>query len=413
LEVPVSQPSLSDLVQVEDPGFYDDRQFGVYDRMRAEAAAYYYEPLDVFLLTAMDDVRYVSTHPQQFSNTSGLTLNQLRMAKDGATAAFERFNDPEGELVITKDPPRQRALRSLMSQNLTPRYLSGFSGALDGFCRDLADQLTAGEPVDFIEAIAAQLPLYVAAALLGVTAVDIPRMKTWVAALEELTSITSAAELEEPGRRFDELKTFLRDQLASKRQAPGSDMMSSFLASTLDGSPAPDAIVLAHVATLMSNGGTTRLLLGSMAGLLADHPSQLKLIADDPGLLDGVIEESLRLTPPARGFVRTARADVTLGEVTVRAGQRVYMLYPAANRDPAHFARPDQFDPARPQGYGHASFGFGTHFCLGAGLARMEARALFAELATRYGSIRLAGEPKRYQHVQLNGWETLPVTFHR
>src|SRR6202020_741514 len=122
---------------------------------------------------------YAPTHPQQFSNTRGLTLNQLRMAKDGATAAFGRFNDPEGELVITKDPPRQRALRALMSANLTPRYLSGFSGALDGFCRDLADRLTAGEPVDFIESVAAQLPLYVAAALLGVTAVDIPRMKTW------------------------------------------------------------------------------------------------------------------------------------------------------------------------------------------------------------------------------------------
>jgi cytochrome P450 len=409
----VTQPPLTDLVRVEDPGFYDDQQFGVYGRMRAEAPAYYYEPLDVFLLTRLDDVRYVSTHPQQFSNTSGLTLNQLRMAKDGASAAFERFNDPEGELVITKDPPRQRSLRALMSQNLTPRYLGGFSGALDGYCRDLADQLTAGEPVDFIDAVAGRLPLYVAAALLGVTAVDIPRMKTWVAALEELTSITSAAELEEPGQRFDELKAFLHDQLASKRRQPGIDMMSSFLASSLDGSPAPDAIVLAHVATLMSNGGTTRLLLGSIAATLADHPDQLKLIADNPGLLDGVIEECLRLTPPARGFVRTATADVTLADVTVQAGQRVYMLYPAANRDPAHFDRPEQFDPARPQGYGHASFGFGTHFCLGAGLARMEARALFAELATRYGSIRLAAEPKRYQHVQLNGWETLPVTFHR
>jgi cytochrome P450 len=409
----MTQPSLADLVLVEDPDFYDDRQFGVYDRMRAQAPAYYYEPLDVFLLTRLDDVRYVSTHPQQFSNTSGLTLNQLRMASGGATAAFERFNDPEGELVITKDPPRQRALRSLMSQNLTPRYLGGFSAALDGYCRDLVDQVTDGEPVDFIEAIAAQLPLYVAAALLGVTDVDIPRMKTWVAALEELTSITSADELEEPGRRFDELKAFLHDQLVRKRETPGSDMMSSFLASSLDGSPAPDPIVLAHVATLMSNGGTTRLLLGSIASLLAEHPSELKLIADDPGRLDGVIEECLRLAPPARGFVRTARADVTLADVPVHAGQRVYMLYPAANRDPAHFARPDSFDPTRPQGYGHASFGFGTHFCLGAGLARMEARALFAELASRYGSIRRAGEPKRYQHVQLNGWETLPVTFHR
>ena len=413
----MTRPSLTDLVLVEDPGFYDDRQFGVYDRMRAEAPAYYYEPLDVFLLTRMDDVHYVSTHPQQFSNASGLTLNQLRMAREGASTAFERFNEPDGELVITKDPPRQRALRALMSSNLTPRYLSGFKDMLDGFCRDVLDQAgaeaDAGEPIDFMDSVAASLPLYVAAALLGVTTADIPRMKTWVAALEDLTRITSADELEEPGQRFDELKAFLRDQLARKRKEPGKDMMSSFLASSLDGAPAPDAVVLAHVATLMSNGGTTRLLLGSIASLLSAHPSEMKRIADDPGLLDGVIEESLRLMPPARGFVRTATADVLLAGSRIRAGQRVYMLYPAANRDPGHFARPDRFDPARPQNYGHASFGFGTHFCLGAGLARMEARALFAELAARYSSIRLAGDPGRYEHVQLNGWETLPVTFHR
>jgi cytochrome P450 len=359
----------------------------------------------------MDDVRYVSTHPELFSNASGLTLNQLRMAKDGAITAFERFNEPDGELVITKDPPRQRTLRSLMSQNLTPRYLSGFSQALDGFCRDLLDQVEDGEPVDFVDAVAAQLPLYVAAALLGVDSVDIPRMKSWVAALEDLTRITAAADLEEPGQRFDELKAFLRDQLARKRSAPGTDMMSSFLASTLDGAPVPDAVVLAHVATLMSNGGTTRLLLASIAGLLAENPSQVDLVRADPGLLDGMIEECLRLMPPARGFVRTLTADVELAGTRIGAGQRVYLLYPAANRDPGHFPRADSFDPARPQGYGHASFGFGAHFCLGAGLARMEARALFAELLTRYRSISLAGVPARYRHVQLNGWETLPVTL--
>jgi cytochrome P450 len=413
----VTPPPLSELVLVEDPAFYDDRQFAVYDRMRAEAPAYYYEPLDVFLLTRMDDIRYVSTHPQQFSNASGLTLNQLRMANDGSASAFERFNEPEGELVITKDPPRQRALRALMSQNLTPRYLNGFSHALDGYCRTLVDTLDtaadAAESVDFIESVAARLPLYVAAALLGVDEVDIPRMRAWVAALEELTNVTSADELEEPGQRFDELKAFLRDQLARKHQTPGTDMLSSFLAHRLDGGSAPDPIVLAHAATLMSNGGTTRLLLGSVAAQLAEHPAQLKLAADEPQALDGVIEETLRLVPPARGFVRTATEDVELSGARVGAGQRVYMLYPAANRDPGHFPSPGTFNPARPQSYGHASFGFGTHFCLGAGLARMEARALFGQIAARFRSIRPAGEPERYRHVQLNGWQALPLTFHR
>jgi cytochrome P450 len=404
---------LADLVRVEDPHFYDDRQFALYDRMRTEAPAYHYEPLDVFLLTRMDDVRYVSTHPDEFSNAAGLTLNQLRMAKAGASTAFERFNEPGGELVITKDPPRQRALRALMSQNMTPRYLQGFQDALDGFCRDLLDRTGDGIPFDFVSSIAAQLPLYVAAALMGVSEVDIPRMMTWVAALEDLTRITSAAELEEPGQRFDELKRFLRDQLERKRLVPGKDMISAFLASTLDGSPPSEAIVLAHVATLMSNGGTTRLLLGSIASVLADRPAQLELIRADPGLVDGVIEECLRLMPPARGFVRTATADVELAGVRIGAGQRVYMLYAAANRDPEHFTHPNRFDPGRRQAYGHASFGFGTHFCLGAGLARMEAKALFTELISRYRAIRPAGTPTRYEHVQLNGWATLPLTLHR
>jgi cytochrome P450 len=335
------------------------------------------------------------------------------MAKAGATAAFERFNEPGGELVITKDPPRQRALRALMSQNLTPRYLQGFGDALDGFCRDLLDRAADGSPFDFVSSIAAPLPLYVAAALLGVAEVDIPRMQSWVAALEDLTRVTSAAELEAPGQRFDELKRFLRDQLELKRRTPGNDMISAFLASTLDGSAPSEAIVLAHVATLMSNGGTTRLLLSSIASVLATSSSPLELIRADPGLLDGVIEECLRLMPPARGFVRTATADVELAGTRIRAGQRLYMLYPAANRDPGHFTDPDRFDPARRQAYGHASFGFGTHFCLGAGLARMEAKALFTELISRYSAIRAAGTPTRYEHVQLNGWATLPVTLHR
>jgi cytochrome P450 len=404
---------LADLVRVEDPSFYDDQQFGVYNRMRTEAPAYYYRPLDVFLLTRMNDVRHVSTHPDQFSNAAGLTLNQLRMAKAGASAAFERFNEPGGELVITKDPPRQRALRALMSQNLTPRYLQGFQDALDGFCRELLDQAGDGAPIDFVSSIAAQLPLYVAAALMGVTEVDIPRMKTWVAALEDLTRVTSVTELEEPGQRFDELKQFLRDQLELKRRMAGKDMISAFLASTLDGAPPAEAIVLAHVATLMSNGGTTRLLLSSIAAQLAASSAQLELVRADPGRLDGVIEECLRLMPPARGFVRTASADVELAGARIGSGQRVYMLYPAANRDPEHFTDPDSFDPGRRQAYGHASFGFGTHFCLGAGLARMEAKALFTELISRYRAIRLAGTPTRYEHVQLNGWATLPVTLHR
>ncbi|MFE2734700.1 cytochrome P450 [Streptomyces sp. NPDC056723] len=404
--------ALKEIVRVEDPAFYDDNQFDVYDRMRVEAPAFRYEPLDVHLLTRMDDVRYVSTHPELFSNTGGLTLNQLRMTRNGATAAFERFNEPDGELVITKDPPRQRQLRALMSPTLTPRYLKGFQEALDRFCRQLLDTIVPGETFDFVDRIAGRLPLYVAAAILGATDTDIERMKTWVAALEELTYVEDVADLEEPGRRFDELKAFLRDQIAEKRRHPGDDMISKFLSSRLDGADVSDAVVLAHVSTLMSNGGTTRLFLASLVAYLADRPEETKAIKEDPARLEGAMEECLRLAPPARGFVRTVTTDTDLAGTRLRTGDRVYMLYPAANRDPASFPDPNRFDVTRRQTVNHASFGLGSHFCLGAALARMEAQALFGHLLARFSEIRRSATATRYKHVQLNGWATLPLSFH-
>jgi cytochrome P450 len=404
---------LADLVRVEDPDFYDEHQFGVYDRLRAEAPAFHYEPLDVHVLTRMDDVRAVSTRPEIFSSTGGLTLNQLRLARNGSAAAFERFNEPDGELVITKDPPRQRQLRALMAPSLTPRYLDGFRPRLEEFSRQLLDDVEPGTPFDFVEAVASRLPLYVAAAILGVDDVDIPRIQSWVDALEELTRVENVDQLEVPGRRFDELKAFLRAQIDRRIQEPGEDMISLMLRGRLDDGPVPAAVVLAHVSTLMSNGGTTRLLLASMAGLLADNPEQADAIRADPSRLDGAIEECLRLAPPARGFVRTLRADAEVAGTQLRAGDRVYLVYPAANRDPVYYAEPDRFDVARPQSANHASFGFGAHFCLGAGLARLEARVLFAQLLARFGEIRAEGPRPRYQHVQLNGWAKLPISLHR
>jgi cytochrome P450 len=403
--------ALDELVQLEDPDFYTDAQFAVYEQMRAHAPAHYYRPLDLFALTRMADIRWVSTNPSQFSSTQGLTLNQLRLAELGSASAFERFNDPEGEFVINLDPPRQRELRALMSPTLTPRYLQTFAAALRRFCAELVAAVPDGAPIDFVADVAADLPLMVAAAILGVQRPDLTRMKRWVWALEELTRVETMAELDTAGQQFDEMKAFLREQIERKRQAPGQDMISAFLGSTLSGGPVPPATVLSHVSTLMSNGGTTRLLMASIAQHLATHPEHVALSRNDPAVLDAVIEECLRLTPPARGFVRTATSDVELHDTTIRAGQRVYLLYPAANRDPSVFDAPDEFRLTRDSAQ-HAAFGFGTHFCLGAALARMEAKELFTQLLDRFDRIEPAAAPQRYRHVQLNGFAAVPIVFH-
>jgi cytochrome P450 len=405
--------SLAEVVQLERPSFYDDGQYAVYDRMRTQAPAFYYSPLDVFALTRMSDVRWVSTHPEVFTSTAGLTLNQLRLARSGAVAAFERFNDAAGELVITKDPPRQRELRALIAPNLTPRNLLTFADGLDRICRDLLDALPDGAPTDFIGSVASRLPLLVAAQLLGVEAPDMERMQKWVWALEELTRVTSIDELEAAAQFFDEMKSFLRDQIRRKREQPGEDMVSLFLRSSMGGEPVPDAIVLSHVSTLMSNGGTTRLLLSNLAYHFARHPEDAEAVRRDPRLLNAAIEECLRLMPPARGFVRTATRAVEVGGQMIGAGQRVYLLYVAANRDPAVFPDPVRFDLHRDNNTSHAAFGFGTHFCLGAGLARMEAKVLFGQLLPAFPHIEVVGDPEPYPHVQLNGLATLPLVLRR
>jgi cytochrome P450 len=169
--------------------------------------------------------------------------------------------------------------------------------------------------------------------------------------------------------------------------------------------------MLSHLTTLISNGGTTRLLLASLMELLATHPAELDRLIADPGLQGSAIEEALRVRPPARGFVRTVTRDTELGGEQIRAGQRVYMLYDAANRDPEVFAEPHLFDIVRHQERMHVSFGYGTHACLGAALVRLEVAIFVRELLTRFARVELAGTPVRQTHVQLNGWAELPLAF--
>jgi cytochrome P450 len=127
--------------------------------------------------------------------------------------------------------------------------------------------------------------------------------------------------------------------------------------------------------------------------------------------LSSAVEEALRVSPPARGFVRTVREDVVLRDTQITAGQRVYLLYDAANRDPEVFENPHTFDVARHQERMHVSFGYGTHTCLGAALVRMEVDLFMTRLLARYPQFSLSAPPVRQRHVQLNGWQALPVTF--
>jgi cytochrome P450 len=203
----------------------------------------------------------------------------------------------------------------------------------------------------------------------------------------------------------------LAETLEKKIREPGDDLFSLLLATHLDGEPLNPAVALSYVSTLISNGGTTRALLASSAGLLAEHPVQRGWIREDPKLLAGAIEEILRIAPPARGFSRLVVDDTELHGTPIKAGQYVYMLYAAANRDASVFVDPGRFDIKRRWERLHVSFGFGTHSCLGQPLVRLEVSALLRELLGRYANFEVAGERAQQPHVQLNAWSHLPMRF--
>jgi cytochrome P450 len=247
--------------------------------------------------------------------------------------------------------------------------------------------------------------------VLGLTDVDLGEVGRWVSALEALTRVETFDELLAAAGQFATMNDYMQSELQRKRTSPGDDLMSIMLRTELNGQPLNEAQMLSHLSTLISNGGTTRVLLASAVELLARHPGERELIVTDPGQVDHAIEEVLRVAPPARGFARLVLQDTEIRGQQIRAGQHVYILYSAANRDPDVFTDPHRFDIRRAQERMHLSFGYGTHSCLGATLVRMEASLFLRELLRRYPQMEIAEEPVRQRHVQINGWQRLVVSF--
>lgn len=398
-------------IDLENFDFYDDGQFAAYEWLQREAPVYYYEPLDTWVVSRYEDVRHVGSTPEIFSNTGALSLNMIRLARSGAGNSLQRFFDPAGEMVITLDPPRHRTIKRTLTPAFNPKAVRALADDIRAMSVDLVDDIVPGEVMDFVPSIASKLPIYVAERLLGFGDLDLAEVGRWVDALEALTRVETIEDVEAAANDFTSMGEVLVATLEKKMREPGDDLFSLLLNTELDGKPLSPAVAMSHVSTLISNGGTTRALLASAVQLLAEHPVQRGWIRDDPKLLQGAIEEVLRFAPPARGFSRVVLQDTEMHGTQIKAGQHVYMLYAAANRDASVFADPHRFDIKRRWEQLHLSFGFGNHSCLGQPLVRMEVSALLQELLSRYGTFELAGERSHQPHVQLNAWEHLPVTF--
>jgi cytochrome P450 len=369
-------------------------------RERAPVAWHPYQDGPGFLaLTGYDEVFAVSRDSATWSSE--------------ATAVFfdmpgpDEVVDQRGVMMLTMDPPRHTALRALVSKGFTPRQVAKLNERITGMARDVVDSVIERGECDFVTDVAGALPPYVIAELLGIPLEDGYR-------LYELTEIMNTGLMGDAGaiEAAGEMFGYSTELVARKRAHPGDDIATSLLHAEVDGQRLTDVEFNFFFMLLINAGGdTTRNLVAGGTCVLMDHPEERAKLEADPSLLPTAVEEMLRYVSPVIAFVRTAMKDTELRGVRVKKGDRAAMLYPSANRDETRFADPDSFDISRKPNPHVAFGGGGTHFCLGASLARVEAAALVPEVLSRMKNLELAGPFERMPSTLINGIHSMPVRF--
>jgi cytochrome P450 len=289
------------------------------------------------------------------------------------------------------DPPRHDRLRALVSRAFTFRRVNEMEARVRAIARELLDALEGRDRCELVEDFATPLPGRIIAEMIGVPP---ERRETFLGHTRKMLTtspdLSITETIEEPSRRiYEEFATLLEE----RRSRPAEDLMSALLEAEIQGERLLDEEIQGFCYQLIVAGNdTTTTLIGNGAVLLARHPEQQKLLAEAPERIPNAVEEMLRFESPAQALPRRSRRPFELHGCRVPEGERVLLVWAAANLDEREFTEPERFDVTR-KITRHLAFGHGVHFCLGASLARMEARVAFEELLSRHPAYTLLEEP--------------------
>jgi cytochrome P450 len=375
-----------------------DNPHPVYEMFRRIAPVLRLERADSWVLFRYEDARNVLRNPQLFSSVA------------------ERPPDVEVRFrpsMLGMDPPRHTELRDLISRAFTPKMVSALEPRISGLANDLIDQVATTGHMDVIEDVAYPLPVIVIAEMLGVPPEDRAMFRRWSDAMVSDLSGSMMGSFSFDLAMQDELRSYFFNVIEEHRREPREDLISALLAAETEGQHLDVEDIMSFCILLLVAGNeTTRHLIGNAVRCFLETPGVVEQLADNPGLLTSALEEALRYRGPAQMTVRTATADTKLGSKEIKAGQGVIVLLTAANRDPQEFPNPDKFDITRDPNR-HIAFGLGPHFCLGAPLARLEARVALNAILTRLPNLRRAedGSFELIDGFVLHGLKRLPVEF--
>jgi len=377
--------------------FHED-PYPVYTRLRQEAPVYHNPDLGFWALSRHADVLAALKDTKRFSNTHGVAIDPA--ARGPAARA--------GMFFLATDPPEHTALRGLVSRTFTPRRVAALEPRIREIAIQHLDAVVGAGGFDAIGDLAGKLPMDVISEMLGVPEADRAALRAWADALVHREE--GVCDL--PPQTFEaffKIRGYFTDHLAALRHRPGNDLLSALLA--LDGGTAlrqDDLLALCNLMIVAGNETTTK-LIGNALYWLWRNPDQRCLVATDGGLIPLWVEETLRYDNSTQMLMRLTLEDVVVRGTIIPAGSYVLLLIGSANRDPEVFARSDTYDIRRDTS-AMLSFGMGAHFCLGASLARLEARVVFEEWWKRFPNYEVEPEGLvRVHSVNVRGFAKLPV----
>ena len=340
----------------------------------------------------------------------------LAILKDSATwsSGGSRLVDAETgpASMLGSDPPRHTRLRALVSQAFTPRMVEQLEPRLRQIARELLDPPIERGECDLVETLTYPLPVIAIAEILGVEAEQRDRFKAWS---DEVVATLGAGTADVRPETFEEMQTYFGRLFEERRANPRSDLISGLVQAEMDGEKLSfDELVQMLILLLVAGNETTTNLIGNTMLTFMDHPEQLAKVEADRSLVPSALEEVLRFSSPVQATVRRATRNVDLGGKTIPEDEQIVVWLAAANRDPDQFAAPLTFDVTRSPNR-HLAFGQGIHFCLGAPLARLEARIAIEELLARATNFRRTDDRilPRVPTFIMRGVRELPIAFDR
>jgi len=386
-----------------DPYAYatQDDPYPVYADLRREAPVYHNRERDFYALSRHADVLAGFRDPQRFSNGYGVSIDPASWGPHAHL--YKSF--------LAMDPPQHTRMRALVSRSFTPRRVAALEPRLREMTCAYLDALVGSGRFDFVDEVAGRIPMDVISELLGVPPEDRPELRRRADLLVHRRD--GVEDVPPEGlAAFGWIRAYFQEVVAKRRAQPGDDLMSALLTTEIDGNRLADDDLLsfANLMIVAGNETTTKLLANALYWLWR-HPGQRESIRTQTASISDWVEETLRYDNSTQSLARRAATDIVLHGETIPEGARILLLVGSANRDERVFAEPDAFDLGRDKSQSLA-FGQGTHFCMGAALARLEGRVVLEEWQRRFAHYEIEPEGAiRVHSINVRGFAKLPIAI--